>query len=77
MRGVPVAPYFTPAQVLNGSHERERGLFERTALPDGSQADILVAPFHFVRTPLHIHGAVPRLGSAAADAAASITEASR
>jgi crotonobetainyl-CoA:carnitine CoA-transferase CaiB-like acyl-CoA transferase len=75
-RGVPVAPYFTPAQVLSGRHERERGLFERTALPEGGQADILVAPFHFTRTPLHI-GPVPRLDSAAADTAASITEATR
>jgi crotonobetainyl-CoA:carnitine CoA-transferase CaiB-like acyl-CoA transferase len=76
-RGVPVAPYFTPDQVLNGRHERERGLFERTSLPDGSQADILVAPFHFTGTPLHLQGAVPSLDSAAARRAASTTEAAR
>jgi crotonobetainyl-CoA:carnitine CoA-transferase CaiB-like acyl-CoA transferase len=59
--GVPAAQYRTPEQVLQGEHERARGLFEPVALSEGTLAQMLVAPFHFVRTPLHA-GAVPDLG---------------
>ena len=62
--GVPAAKYRTPEDVLNGTHERHRGLFETTSLADGSPADILLAPFQFAGSPLYFRSGVPALGSA-------------
>lgn len=59
--GVPVAKYLTPEDVLNGAHEAARGLFAPVALADGRQAQVLLAPFQFRCTPLHV-GGVPALG---------------
>jgi benzylsuccinate CoA-transferase BbsE subunit len=60
--GVPAAKYRDPAEVLQGEHEHARHLFAPVGLPDGTQAEVLVAPFQFRRTPLHVGGSVPALG---------------
>src|SRR5690554_3786770 len=58
--GVPAAKYRTPAEVVEGEQERARALFAPCALADGRQAEVLVAPFTFHRTPLQL-GDVPAL----------------
>lgn len=63
--GVPAAKYRTPAEVVGGEHERARGLFAPATLQDGRQADVLVAPFQFRRTPLKGGARVPRLDEGA------------
>ncbi|MES2530491.1 MAG: CoA transferase [Pseudomonadota bacterium] len=60
--GVPAAKYRDPAEVLHGAHERARDLFARVELPDGTDAEVLVAPFQFRCTPLRIGSGVPALG---------------
>jgi benzylsuccinate CoA-transferase BbsE subunit len=60
--GVPAAKYRSPAEVIHGEHERSRGLFAPLILDDGMQAEVLVAPFQFLCTPLHGGGQVPALG---------------
>jgi crotonobetainyl-CoA:carnitine CoA-transferase CaiB-like acyl-CoA transferase len=60
--GVPAAKYRTPAEVVQGDHERARGLFAPVLLDGGTQADVLVAPFQFRCTPLQPQAArVPAL----------------
>ncbi len=60
--GVPAAKYRTPAEVLQGEHERSRGLFASLGLEEGLQAEVLVAPFQFRCTPLQTGMRVPSLG---------------
>lgn len=60
--GVPAAKYRTPAEVVRGEHERSRALFAPLMLDGGLQAESLVAPFQFRRTPLEPGGCVPALG---------------
>lgn len=60
--GVPAAKYRTPAEVIHGEHEKSRGLFAPLELDAGVQAELLVAPFQFRRTPLQAGGRVPALG---------------
>jgi crotonobetainyl-CoA:carnitine CoA-transferase CaiB-like acyl-CoA transferase len=60
--GVPIAKYRTPAEVLEGEHERARGLFAPLPLDGGVQAQLLVAPFQFRCTPLRAPACVPALG---------------
>lgn len=60
--GVPAARYRAPADVLDGEQERSRGLFASVSLPDGRQAEVLVAPFRFHYTPLQFGSGVPALG---------------
>lgn len=59
--GVPVGKYRSPAEVLHGAQERARGLFVPLELADGSKAEVLLAPFQFRETPLHLNGGVPML----------------
>lgn len=59
--GVPAAKYRTPEEVINGEHERSRGLFSPVALADGREAKVLVAPYQFRLTPLQISDQVPAL----------------
>lgn len=59
--GVPAAKYRTPAEVVSGDQERARGLFVGAALPDGRQAQVLLAPFSFHQSPLQRQLAVPAL----------------
>ena len=66
--GVPVGKYRTPEEVLQGSQERARGLFVPLELADGSEAEVLLAPFQFRETPLHLNGGVPALNEMAREA---------
>jgi crotonobetainyl-CoA:carnitine CoA-transferase CaiB-like acyl-CoA transferase len=60
--GVPAAKYRTPAEVLQGGHERARGLFAPLLLDERLTAEALVAPFQFRCTPLTPAARVPALG---------------
>ena len=60
--GVPAAKYRTPAEVLQGEHERARGLFAPLVLDERLKAEALVAPFQFRCTPLTPATRVPALG---------------
>ena len=60
--GVPAGKYRTPVEVIEGEHERSRGLFAPARLESGIQADVLVAPFQFRCTPLRGGERVPALG---------------
>jgi crotonobetainyl-CoA:carnitine CoA-transferase CaiB-like acyl-CoA transferase len=60
--GVPAAKYRSPAEVIRGAHERARGLFAPLELDGGLKAEVLVAPFQFLCTPLRGGGRVPALG---------------
>jgi crotonobetainyl-CoA:carnitine CoA-transferase CaiB-like acyl-CoA transferase len=59
--GVPAAQYRAPKEVVQGDHEFMRGLFASAMLENGEQAQILVAPYRFQRTPLKIQR-VPSVG---------------
>ncbi len=60
--GVPAAKYRTPADVINGEHERSRGLFAPLAFDGNEQAEVLVAPFQFLRHALQVDQRLPELG---------------
>lgn len=60
--GVPAAKYRTPQDVIDGEHERERGLFASATLPSGRELELLLAPFQFHCSPLQSEGRVPALG---------------
>jgi crotonobetainyl-CoA:carnitine CoA-transferase CaiB-like acyl-CoA transferase len=62
--GVPAAKYRTPAEVVRGEHESARGLFAPATLESGTQAEVLVAPFQFRRSPLKGGGRVPAIDDA-------------
>ncbi|HEY4069078.1 MAG TPA: CoA transferase [Burkholderiaceae bacterium] len=68
--GVPVAKYRSPAEVVDGAHERARGLFAPVALPGGASAQVLVAPFQFHQTPLRGGARVPALNEMAREVSA-------
>jgi crotonobetainyl-CoA:carnitine CoA-transferase CaiB-like acyl-CoA transferase len=68
--GVPAAKYRTPAEVIQGEHERSRGLFAPLQLHGGVQAQYLVAPFQFRCTPLKADGRLPELGEMNRESAA-------
>src|SRR5690554_65904 len=61
MLGVPAARYRAPREVVGGEYEFIRGLFTPVSLDSGEQAQILVAPYRFQRTPLKINR-VPSVG---------------
>ena len=60
--GVPAAKYRSPAEVISGEHERSRGLFAPLELDGGLKAEVLVAPFQFLCTPLKSGGRVAAIG---------------
>jgi crotonobetainyl-CoA:carnitine CoA-transferase CaiB-like acyl-CoA transferase len=60
--GVPAAKYRAPPEIIQGEHERARGLFAPLRWPDGAQDEFLLAPFQFRSTPLRSSGKVPALG---------------
>ena len=62
--GVPAGKYRTPAEVVNGEHERARGLFAPVRLSAGQEAEVLLAPFQFRCTPLQLRGGAPALAGA-------------
>lgn len=68
--GVPTARYRTPAEVVQGEHERARGLFAPLAVASGVRAAVLTAPFQFRCSPLETARGVPRLGEMTSESAA-------
>ena len=66
---VPLAKYYTPAEVLRDPHERARGLFQPVEIAGAGMLDMLVSPFHFADAPLHLRGGPPVLGEFARVAA--------
>jgi benzylsuccinate CoA-transferase BbsE subunit len=60
--GVPAAKYRTPLDIINGEHERARGLFRPLTLEDGGQTEVLFAPFQFQCAPPATGLRVPLLG---------------
>ena len=68
--GVPAAKYRTPEEVLHGEHERHRRLFSDVKLEDGTEAEVLLAPYQFRLSPLQLTGGVPALGEMTAEGSA-------
>ena len=62
---VPLAKYYTPAEVLHDPHERARGLFQPVLVDGVGVLDMLVSPFHFDAAPLHLRSGPPTLGGGA------------
>lgn len=58
---VPLAKYYTPAEVVRDPHERARGLFQPIETGAGV-FDMLVSPFQFDGAPLHLRAGPPELG---------------
>ncbi|HTH28745.1 MAG TPA: CoA transferase [Sphingobium sp.] len=59
---VPLAKYYTPAEVVRDPHEKVRGLFQPVAVDGAGVLDLLVSPFHFDGAPLRLRGGPPALG---------------
>jgi crotonobetainyl-CoA:carnitine CoA-transferase CaiB-like acyl-CoA transferase len=58
---VPLAKYYTPAEVVRDPHEKVRGLFQPVETGAGV-FDMLVSPFQFDRAALHLQSGPPALG---------------
>ncbi len=58
-RSVPLARYYTPAEVLTDTHEAHRGLFQKVEVPGAGALPMLVSPFHFDGAPLVLAGGPP------------------
>jgi crotonobetainyl-CoA:carnitine CoA-transferase CaiB-like acyl-CoA transferase len=58
---VPLAKYYTPAEVIRDPHERARGLFQPVETGAGV-FDMLVSPFQFDGGPLHLRAGPPEIG---------------
>ncbi|MDR2856618.1 MAG: CoA transferase [Novosphingobium sp.] len=58
---VPLAKYYTPAEVVRDPHEKVRGLFQPVETGAGV-FDMLVSPFQFDGAPLHLRSGPPALG---------------
>ena len=56
---VPLAKYYTPAEVLADPHEAHRGLFQNVEVPGIGALPMLVSPFHFDGAPLVLAGGPP------------------
>jgi benzylsuccinate CoA-transferase BbsE subunit len=63
--GVPIGRYRGPNEVLTGAQEKARGLFSAVALPDGREAQVLLAPYQFQCTPLALRSGAPALNELA------------
>lgn len=59
---VPLAKYYTPAEVVRDPHEKVRGLFQPVAVDGAGMLDVLVSPFHFSGAPLSLRSGPPALG---------------
>jgi crotonobetainyl-CoA:carnitine CoA-transferase CaiB-like acyl-CoA transferase len=62
---VPLAKYYTPAEVLRDPHEKVRGLFQPVEVDGAGLLEVLVSPFHYDGAPLALRGGPPPLGGAA------------
>ncbi len=58
---VPLAKYYTPAEVLRDPHEKHRGLFQPVEVPGAGLLDMLVSPFHLDGAPLALRGGPPAM----------------
>jgi crotonobetainyl-CoA:carnitine CoA-transferase CaiB-like acyl-CoA transferase len=58
---VPLAKYYTPAEVVRDPHEKVRGLFQPVETGAGV-FDMLVSPFQFDGDPLTLRSGPPALG---------------
>jgi crotonobetainyl-CoA:carnitine CoA-transferase CaiB-like acyl-CoA transferase len=58
---VPLAKYYTPAEVVRDPHEKVRDLFQPVETGAGV-FDMLVSPFHFDGAPLSLRSGPPALG---------------
>lgn len=58
---VPLAKYYTPAEVVRDPHEKVRGLFQPVETGAGV-FDMLVSPLQFDGAPLALRGGPPALG---------------
>jgi crotonobetainyl-CoA:carnitine CoA-transferase CaiB-like acyl-CoA transferase len=58
---VPLAKYYTPAEVVRDPHEKVRGLFQPVETGAGV-FDMLVSPFQFDGAPLTLRSGPPALG---------------
>lgn len=58
-RSVPLARYYTPAEVLADPHEQFRGLFQPVDVPGAGELAMLVSAFHFDGAPLGLQGGSP------------------
>ena len=64
--GVPIAPYYTPAEVFHSPQQRERGYFQTVDHPDTGPLEYASAPFQLDGTPTRLQRA-PLLGEHNAD----------
>ena len=51
VHGVPVAPYYTPADVFESYQQRERQFFRTLEHPEAGEVEYAGFPFHFSETP--------------------------
>ena len=59
--GVPIAPYYTPAEVFQSPQQRERGFYTQVDHPEAGPLEYAGAPFQFSETPTMLTRA-PLLG---------------
>ena len=59
--GVPIAPYFTPAEIFHSRQQRERGFFVPVDHPEAGCYEYAGLPFRFSETPERLERA-PLLG---------------
>ena len=69
--GVPVAPYYTPAEVFTSSQQRERQFFRTVGHPEAGELEYPGLPFHFSETSEETRRA-PLLGEHNSEILASI-----
>ncbi len=60
-RGVPIAPYYTPAEVFHSRQQRERGFYLEVEHPIAGRLDYAGSPFRFGSAPESL-GRAPLLG---------------
>lgn len=59
---VPLAKYYTPAEVLRDPHEAVRGLFQTVDVAGEGALAMLVSPFHVDGAPLALRSGPPAIG---------------
>lgn len=61
--GVPMARYNRPDQILTGTHETARGLFQTLPMPGAGDVRVQAAPFRFGRDALQMDRPAPEPGA--------------
>ncbi|MDF0599139.1 CoA transferase [Psychromarinibacter sp. C21-152] len=61
--GVPMAPYNTPQDILEGGQETAREIFREVAMPGEGRVQIQSAPFRFGPEPLSVTRGAPKPGA--------------